>query len=250
VRAPARRPRCAGGGRRRSPWRARHRSSAGTAPSVTPSRSHLALAVPRGEREEAVRLIAEEVEPSARVRSRPAQRAALGAAGMLKRPDDALAPLRPSVDLLETTGARLEHGRSLASLAAALRRANRRARRAARSMRRSRACGPVRLAERADEERRGRGRASRTHRTRRAQRERAAPGAHGGGRREQRRHGAGALRQPRPIFRALPQARPRRPRLADTPRGGPVLTRSSRDTRDDASSPLAASPCTLRTAAR
>lgn len=129
-------------------------------PAVAPSRSLLALALPTSEREEAQALIAEELELARATGLARPQGVALRAAGMVAGGDDGIERLRESVALLEASGARLEHARSLVELGAALRRRQRRVESReplARGLEVALACGAVRLAARAQGELRATG---------------------------------------------------------------------------------------------
>lgn len=129
-------------------------------PTWSPSPSVLALALPAGEREEALALAEEEVAlTSATSLVRP-QGVALRAAGMLAGGEQGIARLEESVAILEHSPARLEHARSLIELGAALRRRGQRvqAREAlADGMELAHQCGADRLVARADQELRAAG---------------------------------------------------------------------------------------------
>ena len=129
-------------------------------PAWTSWRSALALALPRENRDTALRLADEELTQA---RSTGLQRPigiALRTLGALHQQAEGIDLLRESVALLELSPARLEHARSLIELGAALRRANRR--REAREplvsgLQLAHACGAHRLRERADQELRASG---------------------------------------------------------------------------------------------
>ena len=124
-------------------------------PSVCPSRSLLALALPASESEEAKALVCEELE-LARASGLPRpQGVALRAAGMLENGERGMELLSESVAVLEDSGARLELARSLVELGAAYRRAGHRARarpELTAGLEAAHECGAIRLAERAREE--------------------------------------------------------------------------------------------------
>ncbi len=111
--------------------------------------------MPESEREEALPLVAEELELARGVESARAEGAALRALGVLRGGEEGIATLRESVTVLRDSTAALEPARSLAELGAALRRANRRGE--AREHLREAAdlaqrCGAERLEERVREE--------------------------------------------------------------------------------------------------
>ena len=139
--------------------RAELRAAAGTYealhllnPSASCWRSGLALALAAGDPAEARRLADRELQDARRAgRLRPAG-IALRTRGMLEGGERGLRDLREAAELLEASGARLEHARALVELGAALRRANQRT--AAREPLRAGLdlayrCGATRLAERA-----------------------------------------------------------------------------------------------------
>ena len=124
-------------------------------PAIWPWRSVLALALPVEERDEARELAAEELSMARRLGLARPIGIALRAAGALEDGRDGFAQLADSVSVLERTGARLEHARSLVELGAARRRAGHRAdarRDLGTGMSLAHRCGAVRLAERAREE--------------------------------------------------------------------------------------------------
>jgi DNA-binding CsgD family transcriptional regulator len=121
-------------------------------PSYSAWRSQAALAtLSLGNRQEARRLVAEEIELARRWGAPRPLGVALRAAGLVEGGDEGLELLRGSVDVLATSQAQLERAKSLTELGAALRRANHRAE--ARSFLRdglelARRCGAIVLAER------------------------------------------------------------------------------------------------------
>ncbi len=124
-------------------------------PSYSMWRSSLALALPAAAREEALGLAREELElakPTGLVRPHAI---ALRTLGILESGTAGLARLRESVELLESSPLRYEHGRSLVELGAALRRANQRASAReplAAALKLAHDCGARRLADRAGHE--------------------------------------------------------------------------------------------------
>lgn len=127
----------------------------GMGPAVAPVRSALALALPASEREEALALVAEEVELAVATGLPRPQGVAMRASGMLHPRIVGIEALQESESLLERSGARLEHARSVIALGAALRRAGRRS--DARAMlvdgvKMAERCGALRLAARASDE--------------------------------------------------------------------------------------------------
>jgi DNA-binding CsgD family transcriptional regulator/tetratricopeptide (TPR) repeat protein len=123
-------------------------------------RSALALALPPGERDEALALVDEDVARAAATGLARPRGVALRAAGLLKGDDEGLACLHESVTLLEGSSARLEHARSLVEVGAALRRRGQRgqARESlAAGMELAHRCGAERLVARAGEELRAAG---------------------------------------------------------------------------------------------
>jgi DNA-binding CsgD family transcriptional regulator len=124
-------------------------------PQVWPLRSALALALPPADRAEALSLAHQELELArASGLARP-HGIALRTLGMLERGEAGIAHLRQSVELLETSAARLELARALVELGAALRRGNRRAEARAplrTGLELARECGAPRLASRARDE--------------------------------------------------------------------------------------------------
>jgi len=127
----------------------------GASPNVSPARSLVALALPAGDREAALALVAEELE-AARATGLPRPVGlALRAAGMLERGDRGAELISESLPLLERAGARLEQARSLIELGANLRRAGQRSRartELSRGMELAGECGADRLVARALEE--------------------------------------------------------------------------------------------------
>ena len=94
-------------------------------PTVSPSRSGLALALPPAAREEAVALVDEELALARACGLPRPQGLALRAEGILVGGELGIERLKESVDLLDGTASRLELARSLVELGAALRRAGR-----------------------------------------------------------------------------------------------------------------------------
>jgi DNA-binding CsgD family transcriptional regulator len=124
-------------------------------PRVWPLRSALAMALPLADRAEALSLAAEEVELARATGLARPQGIALRTLAMLEGGEAGIARLRESVELLETSAARLELARALVELGAALRRGNRRteARAPLRAgLELARECGAPRLASRARDE--------------------------------------------------------------------------------------------------
>ena len=125
-------------------------------PSYSAWRSQAALALlGLGDRQEARRLVGEEIDLARRWRAPRPLGVALRAAGLVEGGDDGIELLRESVGVLVTSQARLERAKSFTELGAALRRANRRAE--ARPMLEeglelARRCGASVLAERAHTE--------------------------------------------------------------------------------------------------
>ena len=124
-------------------------------PRFTRWRSNLALVLPDADRDEALALVAEELELARAVDSPRAEGAALRALGVLRGGEEGIETLRDSVATLRDAPARLELARSLAELGAALRRGNQRGE--AREQLREAAelaqrCGAERLEERVHEE--------------------------------------------------------------------------------------------------
>jgi DNA-binding CsgD family transcriptional regulator len=118
--------------------------------------AHLRL----GQRSEARRLAAEEVDLAERLGAPRALGIALRCRGLAAGGSDGLEDLRRAVEVLEPSGARLEYARALAELGAALRRANRRsdAREPLRlAIDLARRCDAVALAEQAHDELRATG---------------------------------------------------------------------------------------------
>lgn len=127
----------------------------GMGPRVVPSRSLLALALPAGDRDEALALVGEELELARAAGLPRAEGIALRAGGLLRGGAEGIALLEASVAALAPSPARLEHARSLVALGGALRRARRRT--AAREplaagLELAHACGATRLTARAREE--------------------------------------------------------------------------------------------------
>jgi DNA-binding CsgD family transcriptional regulator len=129
-------------------------------PAVSPSRSGLALALPQDAHAEALALVHEELDLArATGLARPVG-VALRAAGILEGGGPDLGLLRESVEVLDGSGSRLEHSRSLVALGGGLRRAGlRNEARAALipGMELAVDCGAQRLAERASGELRAAG---------------------------------------------------------------------------------------------
>jgi DNA-binding CsgD family transcriptional regulator len=124
-------------------------------PRVWPLRSALALALPPADRAEALSLAHEELELARPTGLARPQGIALRTLGMLEGGEAGLAHLRESVEVLETSAARLELARALVELGAALRRGNRRAEARAplrAGLELARECGAPRLASRARDE--------------------------------------------------------------------------------------------------
>jgi DNA-binding CsgD family transcriptional regulator len=97
-------------------------------PSHSAWRSQAALVLAgQGEREEARRLVSEEIELARRWAAPRPLGVALRVAGLVESGADGLELLRESVDVLAGSPARLERAKSLAELGAALRRTNQRA---------------------------------------------------------------------------------------------------------------------------
>ncbi len=127
----------------------------GATPRFTRWRSGLALALPEEDREEGLRLAAEELELARAVESPAAAGAASRALGLLHGGEAGIATLRESVEVLRAAPSRLELARSLAELGAALRRDGQRTE-ARESLREAadlaQRCGAGRLEKRLDEE--------------------------------------------------------------------------------------------------
>ena len=124
-------------------------------PRVWPLRSALALALPPADRAEALSLAHEEVELARATGLARPQGIALRTLAMLEGGEAGIARLRESVELLETSAARLELARALVELGAALRRGNRRAEARAplrAGLELARECGAPRLASRCRDE--------------------------------------------------------------------------------------------------
>ena len=122
------------------------------APSLSPWRSALALALPTEQHDEAVSLAAEELDQARATGLARPTAVALRALGVLEAGDAGEQQLRASVSLLEDSSARLELARSLVELGAALRRRHRRAEareRLTRGIELALSCGAQRLAVRA-----------------------------------------------------------------------------------------------------
>jgi DNA-binding CsgD family transcriptional regulator len=118
-------------------------------------RSALALALPREDRDMALRLAEEDLTQAQSTGLQRPIGIAVRTLGVLHDQADGIALLRESVAVLEDSPARLERARSLIELGAALRRANRR--REAREplvsgLQLAHACGAQRLREQADQE--------------------------------------------------------------------------------------------------
>jgi DNA-binding CsgD family transcriptional regulator len=124
-------------------------------PRVWTLRSVLALALPPAERAEALSLAHEEVELARATGLARPQGVALRALAMLEGGEAGIGRLRESVELLQTSPARLELARALVELGAALRRGNRRTDARApleAGLELARECGAPRLAERCRDE--------------------------------------------------------------------------------------------------
>jgi DNA-binding CsgD family transcriptional regulator len=115
-------------------------------------RSQAALAtLGLGDRQEARRLVGEEIELARRWGTARPLGVALRAAGLVEGGDEGLERLRESVDVLATSQAQLERAKSFTELGAALRRANQRAEARAflqEGLELARRCGAIVLAER------------------------------------------------------------------------------------------------------
>ena len=128
----------------------------GRNPAFMAWRSHAALALLQlGERDEARRLAAEELELARTWGAPRALGAALRAAGLAEGGADGLALLEEAVEVLANSPAKLEHAKARTELGAALRRANRRSE-AREQLRRAvelaTICGAAPLAARAETE--------------------------------------------------------------------------------------------------
>lgn len=124
-------------------------------PSVCPSRSLLALALPASEQEEAQALVSEELELARESGLPRPEGVALRAAGIVEDGERAIELLSESVAVLEGSGARLELARSLVELGAAYRRAGNRAQarpELTAGLEAAHECGAIRLVDRAREE--------------------------------------------------------------------------------------------------
>ncbi len=124
-------------------------------PTLTPSRSILALALPAACRDEAAALVDEELTLARTSGLARPLGMALRAAGVLEGGDTGIERLRESASLLAGSGARLEHARSLVELGAALRRSRHRSEartELAMGMELADRCGARRLVTRAHEE--------------------------------------------------------------------------------------------------
>ena len=136
-------------GKRQEEWGAR-------CPSMIAWRSGAALGhLCRGEADEAIRLAEEEVRLAREFGAPRALGIALRVRGQIDPHDDGIRRLREAADVLERSGAELEHARALTDLGAALRRANRRSEAReplASGLELARRCGATALAERASEE--------------------------------------------------------------------------------------------------
>jgi DNA-binding CsgD family transcriptional regulator len=121
-------------------------------PSYSAWRSEAALAtLGLGDRQEARRLVGEEIELARRWGTARPLGVALRAAGLVEGGDEGLELLRESVDVLATSQAQLERAKSFTELGAALRRANQRAEARAflqEGLELARRCGAIVLAER------------------------------------------------------------------------------------------------------
>ena len=106
---------------------ARFERSGGRNPALLPWRSHAALALLRlGERDEARRLAAQELELARTWGAPRALGAALRAAGLVDGGAEGLRLLEEAVEVLADSPAKLEHAKARTELGAALRRQNRR----------------------------------------------------------------------------------------------------------------------------
>ena len=124
-------------------------------PAVAPLRSLVALALGPDDRDEALALVAEELDLARASRLDRPLGLALRAAGMLEGGERGIELIAESVAPLERAGARLELARSLVELGAALRRAGRRSEARAQltaGLQTAKECRAVPLAERAEEE--------------------------------------------------------------------------------------------------
>jgi DNA-binding CsgD family transcriptional regulator len=125
-------------------------------PSYSAWRSQAALAtLSLGDRQEARRLVEEEIELARRWGTPRPLGAALRAAGLVEGGDEGLGLLRESVDVLAASPAQLERAKAFTELGAALRRANQRAEARAflhEGLELARRCGAIVLAERAHAE--------------------------------------------------------------------------------------------------
>jgi DNA-binding CsgD family transcriptional regulator len=121
-------------------------------PSYSAWRSEAALAtLGLGDRQEARRLVGEEIELARRWGTARPLGVALRAAGLVEGGDEGLERLRESVDVLATSQAQLERAKSFTEVGAALRRANQRAEARAflqEGLELARRCGAIVLAER------------------------------------------------------------------------------------------------------
>ena len=130
-------------------------SDLGFCASYSAWRSVLALALPAGDREQALELAHEELAMARSTGLALPQAIALRALGILDGTPAGLEQLRESVALLEHSQARLEYARSLVELGAALRRANQRAEareHLAQGLRLAHACGAEALRAQAERE--------------------------------------------------------------------------------------------------
>ncbi len=133
-------------GRRERDWQARN-------PAFSAYRSRAALAlVALGQREQARRLVEEELRLARGFGAPRAIGIALRAAGLVAGGQEGIGLMGEAVCVLEQSEARLEHARVLVDLGAALRRANRRGEareRLRQGFELARRCGSMRLSERA-----------------------------------------------------------------------------------------------------
>ncbi|HEY2055883.1 MAG TPA: AAA family ATPase, partial [Solirubrobacterales bacterium] len=139
----------------------RHSRWGSISPAFTAWRSACALVqLALGEREQAVRLVGEELELARRVGLPRPIGVGLLAAGLIEGGEEGIAMLGEAVAALAASPARLEHARALVELGAALRRANRRLEareRLREGLELAHRCGAHPLSERAREELRAAG---------------------------------------------------------------------------------------------
>jgi DNA-binding NarL/FixJ family response regulator len=127
----------------------------GWGPAASTVRSLLALALPAGEREEALTLAQEELELARAAGVPRYEGIALRALGMVTGGEDGIELLRQSASLLAGSPARYEHAVALVELGAALRRAQQRVEARGEltaGLELAHRCGAQRLVERAREE--------------------------------------------------------------------------------------------------